>query len=95
MIAFIVLGLLSISVFKKMYKSRDILKSLSKKEWLQCIVSYSVAFAAIAIIFSFSSKLMDSVQVGWLRSILHNIINLIGLVFVGFMMQKLSPEKLR
>lgn len=86
MIAFIVLGLLSISVFKRIYRSRDILKSLSKKAWLQCIVSYSFAFAAITIIFSLTSKLMDSVQVGWLRSILHNIINLIGLVFVGFMM---------
>lgn len=95
MIAYTIPSLLLIFLIIKFYKNRALFKNLSKKEWLQYIVGYLSACAVAAIIIFGRTHLTNSIQTGWLTTILDIIIILIGLAFAGFIFEKLLPEKLK
>lgn len=95
MFGYIMCGLILIFSIKKFYKGRALFKQLSKKEWLQYIVGFLFAWLVAVIIIIGGAKLTNSIQIGWLGTILGIIIILIGLASAGFIMNKTLPEKLK
>lgn len=95
MIGYIMFGLLLIFSSMKFYKSRALFKQLSKKEWLQYVVGFLFAWLVAVIIIIGSSKLTNSIQIGWLDNILTIIIILIGLASAEFIMNKTLPKKVK
>ena len=95
MIGYIMFSLILIFSITKFYKSRALFKQLSKKEWLQYIVGFLFAWIVAIIIIIGGAKLTNSIQIGWLDTILRIIIILIGLVSAGFIMKKTMPGKLK
>lgn len=95
MFGFIMFALLWIVLIVKFYKNRNLFKQLSKKEWIQFIVGFLLAWAIAVIIIIGGSELTGTIQIAWLNKVLAIIFVLIGLAFAGFIMNKFLPEKLK
>ena len=78
MFAYIMLGLVIIVSIVRFYKNRARLKAffktLSKKEWLQYITVSLFAWAVAATIIIGSAKLTNTLDLGWINTVLGIII---------------------
>lgn len=99
MIAYIMLGLVIIISIIRFYRNRARLKTffktLSKKEWLQYITVFLFAWAVAATIIIGGAKLTNTIDLGWISTILGIVIILIGLSIAGVILEKFLPEKVK
>ena len=99
MISYIMLGLVIIISIIRFYRNRarlrTLFKTLSKKEWLQYITVFLFAWAVAVTIIIGGVKLTNTIDLGWIDTILGIIIILIGLTLARFILEKLLPEKVK
>ena len=99
MFAYIMLGLVIIVSIIRFYKNRvrlrTLFKTLSKKEWLQYITVFLFAWAVAATIIIGGAKLTNTLDLGWISTILGIVIILIALSIASFIFEKLVPEKVK
>ena len=99
MIARIMLGLVVIVSIIRFYRNRarlrTLFKTLSKKEWLQYITVFLFAWAVAATIIIGGAKLTNTLDLGWISTILGIVIILIALALASFILEKLVPEKVK
>ena len=99
MIAHIMLVLVIIVSIIRFYKNRarlrTLFKTLSKKEWLQYITVFLFAWAVAFTIIIGGAKLTNTLDLGWISTILGIVIILIALALASFILDKLLPEKVK
>ena len=99
MFAYIMLGLVIIVSIVRFYRNRARLKTffktLSKREWLQYITVFLFAWAVAATIIIGSAKLTNTLDLGWINTVLGIVIILIALAIAGVILEKLLPEKVK
>ena len=99
MFAYIMLGLVIIVSIIRFYKNRvrlrTLFKTLSKKEWLQYITVFLFAWAVTFTIIIGGAKLTNTLDLGWISTILGIVIILIALSIASFIFEKLVPEKVK
>ena len=83
------------NVFSPSTEPVTLFKELSKKEWVQYIVGFLFAQLVAANIIITGVKLTSTILMGWLNNSLAMFIILMGLASAGFIMNKLTPEKLK
>ena len=99
MFAYIMLGLVIVISIIRFYRNRarlrTLFKTMSKKEWLQYITVFLFAWAVAATIIIGGAKLTNTLDLGWISTILGIVIILIALALASFILQKLVPEKVK
>ena len=83
------------NVFSPSTEPVTLFKELSKKEWVQYIVGFLFARLVAANIIITGVKLTSTILMSWLNNSLAIIVILMGLASAGFIMNKLTPEKLK
>ena len=86
MIGNILFGLLVIISIIKFYKNRATFKQLSKKEWLQFIYGFLVAWIVAIVVIIGGKNIIDLIQITWLNKLLAILLILIGLTLAGLIM---------
>lgn len=79
----------------KFYNHRQLFHELTKKEWVQYIGGFIVAWGVAVIIIVGGRKIVNQVHISWLNDILVIALILIGLLAGGYIMVKTVPQKLR
>lgn len=95
MIGYIMCGLLVIISIMKFYKNRATFKQLSKKEWLQYIFGFLVAWIVAVVVIIGGKNIIDLIHITWLNKLLAILLILIGLTLAGLIMNKTLPQKLK
>lgn len=99
MISYIMLSLVIIISIIRFYKSRarlrTLFKTLSKKECLQYMTVYLFACAVAVTTVLGGAELTNTIDLGWIDTILGIIIILIGLTLARLILEKLLPEKVK
>ena len=79
----------------KFYNHRQLFRELTKKEWIQYIGGFVVAWGVAVFIIMGGRKIVVQVQISWLNDILAIALILLGLLAAGYIMEKTIPKKLR
>lgn len=79
----------------KFYNHRQLFRELTKREWIQYIAGFIVAWGVAMIIIIGGRKIVHQVQISWLNDILAIVFILLGLLAAGYIMEKTVPQKLR
>ena len=95
MLGFVITILFIILIVWKFYNHRQLFRELTKKEWVQYIGGFIVAWGVGVIIIIGGRKMVNQVQISWLNDILAIALILLGLLAAGYIMEKTIPQKLR
>ena len=79
----------------KFHNYRHLFRELTKKEWVQYIAGFVVAWGVAVIIIIGGRKMVNQVQISWLNDILAIAFILLGLLAAGYIMEKIVPQKLK
>ena len=92
---FVIPILIIILLVWKFYNHRQLFRELTKKEWVQYIGGFIVAWVVGAVIIIGGRKMVNQVQISWLNDMLAVAFILLGLLAGGYIMEKTIPQKLR
>ena len=95
MLGFVITILFIILLVWKFYNHRQLLRELTKREWIQYITGFIVAWGVAVIIIIGGRKIVNQVQSSWLHDMLAIAFILLGLLAAGYIMEKTIPQKLR
>ena len=95
LLSFVISILFIILLVWKFYNYRQLFRELTKREWIQYIAGFVVAWGVSVIIIMGGRKMVDQVQISWLNDILAIAFILLGLLAGGYIMEKTIPQKLR
>ena len=79
----------------KFYNHRQHFRELTKKEWIQCIRGFIVAWGVAVIIIVGGREIVNQVHISWLNDLLGIVLTLLGLLAGGYIMVKTIPQKLK
>ena len=79
----------------KFYNHRQLFRELTKKEWVQYIAGFLVAWGVGVIIIIGGRKMVDQVQISWQHDMLGIAFIILGILAGGYIMVKTVPQKLR
>ena len=92
---FVIPILIIILLVWKFYNHRQLFRELTKKEWVQYIGGFIVAWVVGVVIIIGGRKMVNQVQISWLNDMLAVAFILLGLLAGGYIMEKTIPQKLR
>lgn len=95
MITNILLGFLFLFLILKLYRNRVKLKNLLIKEWLCYLISLFVSITVCLVFVKLGKSITYVISVSWIRYFIQVIFIIIGLLFAGFIFEKMLPEKLK
>jgi len=95
LLEFVIPILFIILLVWKFYNHRHVFRELTKREWVQYIGGFIVAWSVAVIIIIGGRKIVNQVQISWLHDMLAIALILLGLLAGGYIMTKTSPQKLR
>ena len=79
----------------KFYNHRELFRELTKREWVQYIGGFIIAWGVAVIIIVGGKEIVNQVQISWLNDILGIALILLGLLVAGYIMVKTIPQKLK